>query len=152
MSIETLLGRLDEVRETGSGRFIGRCPAHDDRSPSLAIRDCDDGRILLHCFAGCECEDVLSALGLTFADVMPDRIGDEHRYKTMRQRFDARQVLEGIAHEAIVTCLIAEKYADILDGEDSERLLLACSRINGALRAVPPLKTPPELKSIRRAA
>ena len=61
MSIESLISRLDGVKETGPGKYVARCPAHEDRSPSLAIKDCGDGRILLHDFAGCETEDVLSA-------------------------------------------------------------------------------------------
>ena len=81
MSIETLVSRLDGIKETGPGRYLSRCPAHDDRSPSLAIKDGDDGRVLLHCFAGCETEDVLSAIGLTFSDVMPVRIGSDQSYK-----------------------------------------------------------------------
>ena len=127
-------------------------PGHDDRSPSLAIKDGDDGRVLVHCFAGCETEDVLAALGLTFADVMPERVGDDHIRKPFRQRFDALQVLECVSHEVMVVCLIAEKYGNIVDDEDSERLVLACSRINAALSSAPALKTPPELKAIRRAS
>jgi putative DNA primase/helicase len=34
-------------------RLMGHCRAHDDRTPSLAIDITDDGKILLHCFAGC---------------------------------------------------------------------------------------------------
>ncbi len=152
MTIEALISRLDGVKETGPGKYVARCPAHEDRSPSLAIKDCGDGRILLHDFAGCETEDVLAALGLTFADVMPERIGAEHLYKPERQRFDARQVLECVSHEVMVVCLIAEKYGNIVDDEDSERLVLACSRINAALDSAPALKTPHELKAIRRAS
>ncbi|MBA3898091.1 MAG: toprim domain-containing protein [Sphingomonadaceae bacterium] len=39
-----------------------RCPAHDDRSPSLSIRQGDRG-FLVHCYAGCESADVLRELG-----------------------------------------------------------------------------------------
>ncbi|NJR80844.1 DUF7146 domain-containing protein [Sphingomonas corticis] len=38
-----------------------RCPAHDDQEPSLSIRQGHDG-ILVHCFAGCDPEDVLREL------------------------------------------------------------------------------------------
>jgi len=31
-----------------------RCPSHDDREPSLSIRDGDDRKVLVHCHAGCE--------------------------------------------------------------------------------------------------
>jgi rhodanese-related sulfurtransferase len=37
------------------------CPAHDDRTPSLGIDD-DDGRLLVHCWAGCSQEAVIRAL------------------------------------------------------------------------------------------
>jgi len=150
VNIETLLSHFDGVRETGHGKYVARCPSHDDRSPSLAVKDGDDGRILLHCFSGCETEDVLSALGLTFADVMPERIGSDHAYKPLRHGFDARQVLAGVSHEIMVVCLIAEKYASIIGDEDEARLMLAATRLNTALDLSRSLGTPPELKKIRR--
>jgi len=152
MSIETLISRLDGVKETRRGQYIARCPAHEDGSPSLAIKDGDEGRVILHCFAGCETEDVLDAIGLTFADVMPERVGADHSYKPLKPRFDARQVLECISHEAMVVCILAEQFAEIASAKDSERLLIAASRINTALKSAPPLKTPSEMKAIRRAA
>ena len=38
-----------------------RCPAHEDRSPSLSVR-AGRSRLLLHCFAGCRASDILKAL------------------------------------------------------------------------------------------
>ena len=152
MSIETLLSCLDGIRETAHGKYVARCPAHDDKSPSLAIKDCGDGRILLHCFAGCETEDVLCAVGLTFSDLMPDRIGSEHIHKPLHTRFDARQVLEGIAHEVMVVVLIADRYSHLAADIDDKRLMLAVSRINNAFRVAPVLREPRELKAIRSAS
>lgn len=63
-----LLARLDGVRETGPGRYVARCPAHQDRAPSLSIREADD-RLLIHCHSGCQPEDVLDAIGMTWADM-----------------------------------------------------------------------------------
>ncbi len=148
MSIDTLISRLDGVKETGHGKYVARCPAHEDRSPSLAIKDCGDGRILLHDFAGCETEDVLAALGLTFADVMPERIGTEHSYKPLK--FDVRQVLAGISHEIMVVCLIADRLATEANEQDQARLILAAGRLNNALEMSQSLGTPPEIKRIRR--
>lgn len=68
--IDDILQRLDKVRKTCKGHQA-RCPAHDDGGPSLAIRECDDGRVLLHCFAGCSTADVVAALGLTMSDLFP---------------------------------------------------------------------------------
>ena len=41
---------------------MARCPAHDDRTPSLSIRDADDGKVLVRCHAGCDQERVIAAL------------------------------------------------------------------------------------------
>ncbi len=43
--------------------WMARCPAHDDRVPSLAITDTSDGTVLVHCHAGCDQRDVIAALG-----------------------------------------------------------------------------------------
>jgi hypothetical protein len=43
-----------------SGRMT--CPAHDDERPSLSWRLAGDGRLLLHCFAGCTFEDIRRAV------------------------------------------------------------------------------------------
>jgi len=58
-----LLGHLDSVRQTGQGKWMARCPAHDDQHPSLSI-GLAEGRILLHCFAGCSDRVVLRVIGL----------------------------------------------------------------------------------------
>ena len=134
MSIETLISRLDGVKETGHGKYVARCPAHDDKSPSLAIKECGDGRILIHDFAGCETEDVLAAVGLNFSDVMPERIGTEHSYKRMRQPFDARQVLATLDHESLVVSIIGADFIEHkeIDEDTWSRLGDAVSRINSA--------------------
>ena len=64
MNIDTLLSYFDGVRQTGNGRFVARCSAHDDRNPSLAITEGSEGRLLLKCWAGCETDVVLQHLHL----------------------------------------------------------------------------------------
>ncbi|MGQ9455202.1 MAG: phage/plasmid primase, P4 family [Armatimonadota bacterium] len=61
---QLLLGRK---RSVGTGLMV-HCPAHDDRNPSLHVELAGD-RVLLHCFAGCSIERVLSALGLEMRDL-----------------------------------------------------------------------------------
>ena len=144
MTIESLISRLESVKETGQGKYIARCPAHDDKSPSLAIKECGDGRILIHDFAGCETEDVLAAVGMTFTDIMPERL-PEHSYKPMRQPFDARQVLATLDHESLVISIIG---ADVLkhkelDNETWDRLGVAVNRINAARAECAPLRHRP---------
>jgi len=130
--VSVLIDRLAGVRETGPNRWLARCPAHDDRSPSLSIRECDDGRSLIHCFAGCETENVLAAVGLSFSDVMPERVGEQHFHRSVRQRIPPRDALALLDHETLVVAIIG---ADILDHKQLDeptwsRLAQAVSRIN----------------------
>jgi hypothetical protein len=67
-----LVSRLRGVHGS-RGHIQARCPAHGDTHPSLSVRQATDGRILVHCFAGCSARDVVTALGLTLADLMPPR-------------------------------------------------------------------------------
>ncbi|WP_375664859.1 toprim domain-containing protein [Bartonella sp. CL162QHHD] len=41
---------------------IARCPAHDDRLPSLSLTNVHDGRLLLICYAGCSFREIIQAL------------------------------------------------------------------------------------------
>jgi DNA-binding transcriptional regulator YiaG len=43
--VSVVLGRLDLVRKSGKG-WMARCPAHEDRTPSLSVSEGDDGRVL----------------------------------------------------------------------------------------------------------
>ena len=53
------IARALKARRSGTG-WMAKCPAHDDHSPSLSIRDFD-GKVLLHCHAGCAQTDVIEA-------------------------------------------------------------------------------------------
>ena len=44
------------------GGWMGHCPAHEDRKPSLSIREANDGKVLVYCHAGCAQDSVISAL------------------------------------------------------------------------------------------
>lgn len=78
MDLPALVARLEGARRQ-SDAYLARCPAHDDRHPSLSVSEGKDGRILLHCWAGCTTGDVLAALGLTWADLFPKRLGTRSR-------------------------------------------------------------------------
>ena len=60
---------LVNARRVARNRFQARCPAHGDRSPSLSIAEGQDGRLLLHCFAGCTTDSILAALKLARRDL-----------------------------------------------------------------------------------
>jgi hypothetical protein len=72
MNLPAILEHL-QGRPTGNGKGAFRCPAHDDRRASGTIGIGDDGRILLHCQAGCAVADILSASGLEMRDLFPER-------------------------------------------------------------------------------
>lgn len=134
--VDNLLQHLDKVKRTGAHTYQARCPAHDDRGPSLTIRELDDGRVLFHCFAGCDTHDVLAAAGLTFSDLYPRRALD-HRMNPERRPFPAADCLRAVGFEALVVCAAA---AALLAGKpfgetDRERLILAASRIQAAITA-----------------
>ncbi|MEE9339939.1 MAG: CHC2 zinc finger domain-containing protein [Methylococcaceae bacterium] len=69
--LELVTQQLSKLRKTGEGKYLACCPAHDDKNPSLSIKETGDSKILLHCFAGCEVNEIVSALGLTLVDLMP---------------------------------------------------------------------------------
>ena len=71
MDIRFLLERLEKVQKVPGG-WQARCPAHQDKDPSLSIAKADDGRILIHCHAECPPLDVLAAIGLEFKDLFPE--------------------------------------------------------------------------------
>jgi hypothetical protein len=66
-----LLSRLRGVRRSGRDRWQARCPAHDDRSPSLSVAH-RDGKWLLFCHAGCSIGAIIAALGLPVSDLFDE--------------------------------------------------------------------------------
>jgi len=69
--LDHLLSRLQHVRKTGTGGWTARCPAHDDRNPSLSVSLGERGKILVHCHAGCSTEEVIEAIGMKMTDLFP---------------------------------------------------------------------------------
>ena len=72
--VEKVLDRLEGVRES-NGSWKALCPAHEDREPSLSVSEGDDGRVLLRCFASCENQEIVAALGLEMKDLFEHRNG-----------------------------------------------------------------------------
>lgn len=120
--IDVVLARLDGVKANGRGKWMARTPTRTDKTPSLSIRELDDGRVLLHDFGGDSTADVLAAIGLTFADLRPD--GDQRPAR----RGPSRAAVE---HErrivAIGLSLLAQ--GGKLPPSDLERLKVARRRL-----------------------
>jgi len=73
---EIVLPKLEAVKKSGSG-FSARCPGpnhhNGDRNPSLSVSPGGTQPVVLHCQAGCAPDDVLAAIGLTWADLSKPR-------------------------------------------------------------------------------
>ena len=67
-AVDLVLSRLEGVKQVNGG-WMARCASHDDRLASLSIGVGQDGRVLLKCFAGCEVEQIVAAIGLDVRDL-----------------------------------------------------------------------------------
>lgn len=132
MSAELLLSKLHRVKRVGPGKWSASCPTREDKSPSLSIRELDDGTVLLHDFGGDSVEAILGAVGMTFNDLYPAK-PERHFSKPLRRPFSPGDVLAMVAFEASVIVLVV---SDVLKGKatdaDLHRLLVAAQRLGNA--------------------
>ncbi len=132
--VEVMLSRLQKVKGR-NGSWTACCPAHNDKGPSLAIREADDGRVLLHCFAGCETLSVVQALGMDMTDLFPpDNKRRDYPVEgkpRMKPAFYASDLIRILAFEALVVSICASdlRKGRKLSDEDNERLKVAQQRI-----------------------
>jgi hypothetical protein len=135
-----LLSRLEGVRPAGSGRWYARCPAHPDDSPSLSIWD-HGHKVLVHCFAGCDPTDVLTAVGITWRDLYPDRWECSAKRPNEAAARYAHRTLAAIDHldlDRYVLRIAAadRKHGKSLSIEDRARVQVAVERLTAARREV----------------
>jgi len=134
MSLENLLSRLEKVKGRG-GSYVACCPAHPDKTPSLAIKE-SDGKIILHCFAGCAVADIVGAVGMDITELFPP---SEPRYTPQpRVKFFATDMLRVLHLEANIVMVSAFNLAKglALSDADKARLTLAYQRIDHAMENV----------------
>lgn len=117
--LDKVLSCLDKVKSAGTNKWKACCPAHDDKSPSLAITETSDGTVLLKCWAGCTAQNIVSAIGLELRDLFPGE-------KRERRGPSAA----AIKHERAVY-LIGKSLLDAgkLSGDDLQRFNLAKQRL-----------------------
>ena len=129
--IENLLSRLHKVKRTGPDRWIACCPSHDDKNPSLNIRD-EGSKLLINCKAGCSHYEIVSAIGLNSSDLFPPR--DSFCGRPIKNPFPASDVLKCIQFEALVVAVIASSIfkGEELTQERKDRLMKAAGIIQGA--------------------
>jgi hypothetical protein len=61
MRAEQIAHALGGAARNGCG-WVARCCCHEDNNPSLSLRDGEDGKLLVKCFAGCDPRDILAEL------------------------------------------------------------------------------------------
>lgn len=120
--IELLLPRLDKVKPAGAGKWNARCPAHDDRDPSLSIAEADSGKVLLHCWAGCAARDILAAIGLELRHLFPSDGAHPQRRGPSRAAVELERQVVTIGRAMLAS-------GQGLAAADLERLELAHSRL-----------------------
>jgi len=107
---------LVQAQRTGPSRWKARCPAHNDRCPSLSIREGGQGAILLHCFAGCSLDAILAALELARRDLFA---GPPPTAKQLAARRAAQEQQEQAAKEQrkarLAAITKAEKFQAIVN-------------------------------------
>lgn len=133
--VENLLQRLEKVKGR-NGSWTARCPAHDDKGPSLAIKAAEDGRVLLHCFAGCDVHSVVGAVGLDIGDLFPPKDFPVDGKPAIKPAFYASDLMRIIGFEALVVQIVAFDIANNkpISEETRERMLTAYQRIDEAIR------------------
>ena len=127
---DALLSKLARVRKTGAGRWVACCPSHGSgTNTALSVSELPDGRVLLHDFGGCEVEAVLAAVGLTLADLFPEKLtateaGGDRRYRSGGHRVPAGDVLIAVSRDALTAATVARGIGDAGQATDGEISLL----------------------------
>lgn len=131
---EKILVHCRKVRATGRSSWVACCPAHEDRSPSLSIRETPDGMLLLHCFAGCSVESIASACGVELGDLFPEKLptNDTPMRKQGISSYDALLLLE---REIGLLIIVA---GDIVHGREVTKATL--DRINTCRKRLEAIK------------
>lgn len=118
--IDTVISRLDKVKANGAGKWLACCPAHDDKTPSLSIKEGEDGTVLLKCWAGCTAAEITGAIGLDLRDLFPG----EHQPRRGPSKAALRH--ERAVYEIGVSM---QMQGFVLNAEDQARFELAKQRL-----------------------
>lgn len=131
MTPEEFVSRLEKPRRSGTG-WLACCPAHADRTPSLTVTAGRNGGVVVHCFAQCSVEEIVAAVGLQLADLMPE---DRPRPLLRGGRLPATMVLEAMALNATMVAILA---ADMAKGrqltvEEKDKLFSIAGEFQDAI-------------------
>ena len=130
--IDKILQHLSKVKKTSKG-YQAQCPAHADKSPSLSIKETADGRILLHCHAGCTAEAVVASIGLKLSDLYHPATNTPRR-PPPAPGVSRTELHKAVSFEHIILQLMNAdlKSGKTLSETDSQRCHLAKQRLQTA--------------------
>ena len=124
-----LLNRLDSVKDNGRGKWLAKCPAHQDKRPSLSIREAESGAVLVKCWTGCTVAEIAGAVGLDVSELFPPREsfieGKSHQRERVITAADGLRLLD---FEADVICIVADQLARGVVLDDETRAALTTAR------------------------
>lgn len=130
--INDLLSRLKQVKKIAATSWKACCPAHDDRSPSMSIKETSEGAILIHCFAGCSVADIVDSVGLTMVDLFPAPLDRSvHVIKGNKHAFNAREAVSYMAQQSlfVAACCVVLREQGFLPEKDKDRLMEISGRL-----------------------
>ena len=131
--IDTLLPLLQSAKPSGKNRWMARCPAHEDKYPSLSVRRFDDDAISVKCFSGCTTAEILSAVGLNPSDLFPqNELPRDYPFQRPRTKsIPYLEILTNLREDllALSVGFGKLKQGHLLTLEDLERLDTAALRI-----------------------
>ena len=117
--IDILRSRLNGVIGGHRGQYRALCPVHQSessKSRTLSFRETGTGSVLINCFAGCESEEILKTIGLTFSDLYPpDDYVEYSKYRSRPHGPDLRGIIDRAKTSAMLCEIGAKK---IIDGEE----------------------------------
>lgn len=124
--IDDILSRLSKVKPAGNGKWTACCPAHDDRSPSLSVKECDDGKILIKCWAGCQTEEIMKSIGMKMIDLAPPSLKGQCR-DASKQKHSAREIER--CKDILMICEETRKAGDRLTPREMEMERVAWEKL-----------------------
>jgi len=98
------LRQLPGFHAAGINQYEACCPAHEDRKASLSIGTGSDGKILLHCHAGCSLEQILAAAGLEKKDLFPSNSngnGNRHHARRKVATYDYSDAAGNLSYQVV---------------------------------------------------
>jgi len=116
--VDLLLPKLALVKQSSSGKWRAKCPVHQDRksrSRTLVITETDTGSVLIYCHAGCNFEEILSAVGLDASDLFPTDNHIQHTKHATKPQKNLRSIIE---RSRFAATLIEIGTRQVLRGEE----------------------------------